>query len=624
MNKQQEFEQLQHTLQQIFIKNFNFFKTTYPHLYQQIIEFENLHIENHSIEFINDSFQLINVHNKQTYYSMDPFVEAKQRLNAFSFSNAFAMIKLDAIKKERHYENEINAYEYLNEYIEQISDTNINHTIQKFVFIGTLLGVHLNDFHAQLQAKSYLIIEPDIEIFRLSMFLTDYTELAKDASLHFCIAQTSLEFNTTIQKFLQDKQEFNHLIHYELSHKTYEHYLETLSLQLTQFSEMRYPFSEYLISLKRGYHYFFKEKKPLLNLSNSYSFFNDKPVILLGAGPSLGENIQWLQEHKDKFIIVAASATLKQLELHNIAPDIVILIEGKHEVITQFPETNQIFKKSIILSSIKIDAAVYARLKDNPLFFMQNTLELFLENGFFSGITVGDVGIDVLLKLGSNELYLLGIDAAISKTGATYVNTHPSSSSVDLTQTKDSPSVDFEKDIHYVKGNFEDEVPTFTEYFEMIGHLKERLAHLNSDTRIYNLSDGAYFYNTTPRHPNDVVFSEDSFDKQSLHKELKIFLESHSKHQLNEKDIKAIQKEKKVLKKLMSLKADMNIYKNFLQLKRKFEYSIVMSIVNKYFHLTNPYYNFFEDKTTVEPIRQKQIETLFQKIDSIYSDIKER
>ena len=46
-----------------------------------------------------------------------------------------------------------------------------------------ILFGEINDFHKKLNANSYLIIEPNIEIFKLSMFMTDYTLLAKDGTM---------------------------------------------------------------------------------------------------------------------------------------------------------------------------------------------------------------------------------------------------------------------------------------------------------------------------------------------------------------------------------------------------------------------------------------------------------
>jgi hypothetical protein len=64
----------------------------------------------------------------------------------------------------------------------------------KFIFLGTLLGIHLNDIDKELNSKAYLILEENIEIFRLSMFLTDYESLHKNSKLFFCINENEKEF----------------------------------------------------------------------------------------------------------------------------------------------------------------------------------------------------------------------------------------------------------------------------------------------------------------------------------------------------------------------------------------------------------------------------------------------
>ncbi|WP_419771212.1 MAG: 6-hydroxymethylpterin diphosphokinase MptE-like protein [Candidatus Marinarcus sp.] len=625
MNKNKELAEIQQTLEQIYLKNMNFFKSKFASLYDAIIQFQNLQLEHYSLDFTNNHFELTFLKDNVKQYGCDPFLDAQKRLKEFTFSNAFAMIQLKPLEKKRHYENEINAYEYLNEYITCFTETNITQEVQKFIFVGTLLGVHINDFHNQLRAKSYLIIEPDIEIFRLSMFMTDYETLAQNSSLYFCIAQSESQINSIVNQFLEEFQEYNHFIHYELGSQKNAHLIPKLSLLLTQFNEMRYPFSEYILSLQRGYHYFFNQNKPILDLSKEYTFLENKKVIFLGAGPSLGENIKWLEKNQKEFIIVASSAVLKQLELFLIKPDVIIILDAKKEqMIRQFDVSPSFYEKTIILASIKIDFDLYTILKHNPIFFMQNTLELFLGNGFFSGITVGDIGTGILLKLGVTKLYLLGIDAAInSKTGATYVGTHESSTQVDLSNNNTSSSIDFEKDILYVKGNFQEQVPTFIEYSEMIEQLNHTLQKADSKVNIYNLSDGAYFKNTHPTHTKDVKFTE-AIDKATFYDEFTQALNTISKTRLSSLDSKNIQKERKILKKISAIKNDEHFYKNFLQLKRNFEYSIILSIINKYFNLINPYYNFFDSKKEANKIRQHQIAQLVEKLNTIYATVKEK
>ncbi len=58
-------------------------------------------------------------------------------------------------------------------------------------------------FSNSLNAKSYLIIEPNIEIFRLSLFLCDYESLSKNSKLFFAINEDSFSLRKYHKKVLR-------------------------------------------------------------------------------------------------------------------------------------------------------------------------------------------------------------------------------------------------------------------------------------------------------------------------------------------------------------------------------------------------------------------------------------
>lgn len=620
MSKTNELEEIQQTLQQIFLNNLTFFKQHNKDLYEKLLTFEKLNIENYSIEFIDNRFELIDIKNKTAFYNKDPFIDAINRVNDFEFSNAFSLIKLEPYEKRNHYENEINAYLYINDFIKNFTETSTE--INKFIFIGTLLGVHINDLHNKINAKSYLIIEPNLEIFRLSMFMTDYTTLAKSSKLFFVIAEDEFNFQKTVDDFLEYQEEYNNLIHYELSDETNRAIIDKLSLQFTQSSQMRYPFSEYLLSLKRGYNYFFESKNKIINLSKNYDFLENKKVLFLGAGVSLARNIEWLYTNQNKFVIVASSAVLKHLQILDIIPDIIILIDGQKDcMLDQFNVKKSMYENSTILCSIKIDEDLYEIIKNSNVFFMQNSLELFRDFGFLSGVTVGDIGTDILLRLGAKELYLLGVDASIdSKTGKTHIGTHRSSRKINL--NNNSNSINFQNNIIYVKGNLQKTVPTFMEYTEMIEHLSHKLELLDKRFKIYNLSDGAYFKNTTPLEiANLLLENSENIDKSMLKDFLFSSLKQISKQHLNNLDAKEIQKERKILKKLSSFNKIEDFLKNFKNIEKTISYSIVINILDNYFKLILPYYTFLKNKQDANEILTSQLNKILNDFNSIYDKI---
>jgi hypothetical protein len=74
--------------------------------------------------------------------------------------------------------------------------------------------------------------------------------------------------------------------------------------------------------------------KPGINVLHGTS--QDKPAILVAAGPSLDKNIDLLKEVKGKALIIAADAVLKKLLKHDIVPDIVTVIDGYKHILKYF------------------------------------------------------------------------------------------------------------------------------------------------------------------------------------------------------------------------------------------------------------------------------------------------
>ncbi|MCC5910846.1 MAG: motility associated factor glycosyltransferase family protein [Clostridiaceae bacterium] len=69
-------------------------------------------------------------------------------------------------------------------------------------------------------------------------------------------------------------------------------------------------------------------KKQSIPVEDIIEVFKDKPVILVGAGPSLNKNIHLLKKAKNKALIIAGGSAVKILDSHNITPHFRIAIDG--------------------------------------------------------------------------------------------------------------------------------------------------------------------------------------------------------------------------------------------------------------------------------------------------------
>ena len=221
MDKQKQLEELQQTLSAIYLKNIEFLKKNEPNLYKKIEFFVILYIENYSLDFVNEQFKLVDLKTKENLYkNEEPFSNSLKRVNSFDKSNAFSLVQFEILNKKVVYKDEITASVYLNEYIKNFE--NIELKVDKFVFFGTLLGVHLNDFHKSLNAKVYLVIEPNIEIFRLSLFLCDYEELAKTSKIFFAIGENEDNLFSIIDSFFFFFFKINSSIQFENIGNSYD------------------------------------------------------------------------------------------------------------------------------------------------------------------------------------------------------------------------------------------------------------------------------------------------------------------------------------------------------------------------------------------------------------------
>lgn len=404
-------EELQNTMFLIYSKNLNFFKNDYPEIYMKISDLEKKNIYEYSIDFINNHFELVN--NKNEYiYNCDPYYDAEYRLKNLNEESSFSLIKTD--KKYEHvktYDFRIDPYKILNNYIEVIKNKNV-YTNQKFIFLGSILGLHISSIVKESDFKIFLIIEDNLEIFRLSMFLNDYEDISTKKKIFFMVNEENK--SDKIIDFLQISPEFNNKIKFELASEKDFYLIEEVLNIFLQENKLNYPFSEYLISYIRGINYI-KNSFNLLRLNSKYSILKGYRVLFLGGGLSLEKEIDFIIRNKNNFLIICVAAVLKVLEKYDIIPSIIITSDSSNIIEEQFLVNDKYYNNSIILASNKTDENIIKLFSKENVFLFNDSLELFNDTGINIGVNVGNIGYSILLKLGVDSIYLLGFDACIDR-----------------------------------------------------------------------------------------------------------------------------------------------------------------------------------------------------------------
>jgi len=290
--------------------------------------------------------------------------------------------------------------------------------------------------------------------------------------------------------------------------------------------------------------------KPLEYIEKEYNFlnilkpiFDERPVILLAAGPSLNKNIKWLKKNKNRFIIVALSAVLSILEQEEIVPDIVTHIDGLEESIVHFTKLNSLdfIKESSFLISSRSPHEIVDLLEKKNIFFFENGTSYKKSLGNLSAPCVGSTTFLLLLALGIQDIYLLGLDLALdSKTGATHSSGHEYTKELLLdTHSIDQDTISFKDSVLQVDGNFQEKVYTTPDFISSINSINSSaIGFKQSSQHIYNLSDGAYFSNTKALHTNSVkVEKYPLINKQKLADELVTQFSKNSVQTLNDTEL---------------------------------------------------------------------------------------
>lgn len=277
--------------------------------------------------------------------------------------------------------------------------------------------------------------------------------------------------------------------------------------------------------------------------------FTSKPVLILTAGPSFQENIEFVRKHHDKFIIIAVSSLLKKLFDEGIKPDIVTHLDGFDIANTLFDgfDAKEFLKDTIGILAPFSPYNINKYFNKDNIFRYEESTQYFSNFGSLVTPCVGSFSVLLSIMLNTTQTYLLGLDLALNqKTGATHSSDHISSDDkVDIKEKdKLSMQMGLRKNIISVKGNFSKVVYTTSLFQSSIQALYNTIPLIKkSEQLIYNLSDGAKIHQTTPLNINDIeIEKHSSIDKKELNSGIRKILLQHSRDHLNQEEVLSMKK----------------------------------------------------------------------------------
>ncbi|WP_066355855.1 motility associated factor glycosyltransferase family protein [Aliarcobacter skirrowii] len=627
--------QLQNALTTTFLANMVFLNEYDNELYQRVENLSRMietgeYQERYELEFVmeNGDFDIFDKVTNSYLYGKNPKETNDKLINRVDFSSSNTILNIEDFFKKYEYspsidlsKEKVGEYDSLLQKNMQEFSTVLNDyldnplkkykSIEKFVFFGVLTGRHIAKIAQKVDAQAYMVFEKNLEIFRLSLFTVDYTILGQKGVI-FSIMDDTIQVENKIIQFLELSRFLNYSIKYCDVGEYVKDYANlfvviTASIRSSLYSYLRYIY----VYLNRTTKYIEDAYDFLLlnSIKKSFDTLLDIPVLYLAAGPSLDENIKWIEENQDRFFIVTIGSVYKKLLNNGIKVDLVTTLdEQKWLERVQFPETivEQTDKNTVFLASTLTHEKILKRLNNKNLTLFEVFSSFFEERDIIDGFSIGEVTLHLLLQLNIKNIYMIGLDLSLNqKTGDTHSSEAGSGTrKVDLKSKNENNILEDRKTVLKVKGNKESFVSTIPIFYSSIKSVENKIKDKPKYTKIYNLSSsGAFFEGTIPKDISKIdieKFVKIDKDRLDFKKQLKRFTKNSL--DLEEKDayrekIAILENEIKIY--LEELKnSEHKTYEefkqiliNFLYFIKDFDYSLFI-IFFKYYEIVLPYLSY--------------------------------
>lgn len=591
-------EEIQKKAIDTYNENMNYLKQNHLNLHKKL-ELFNIGIDiqqiklNFDLHYENNYFDIINLNNNQFLYNQNSYNLSEEIINNMSLDATIDSFKTfydtpanDTMANNALESDIMISYSLGNSPVVNFVNKNLPKNqnfkeIPKFIAFGVLLGLHLPILQEKINSKAMLVVEPNLEIFRLSLFTVNYSELAKKTALFFSIAENEFEFRQTFGIFYGEIFIFNHYLKFLDISNSINFYSKIIQNFLISQSHYMFSYDRSFLTLHRTNSYINEDFK-ILNLKHqNISNILNKPVLILGAGPSLQNKINFVKEKREYFTIIAIYATLPLLEKNEIIPDIITQYDAQDiQVLNTLNklQNKNFFDKSIFIFASHVNKKLITNFPKERIFIFQALFEIKENFGILTSPSIGELTYAIGLILEAKEIYLLGLDLALdTETGNSHIEGHSGAGAFnELKDLENSleEQYTFRNHTILVKGNFLPQVKTVPVFKASIDAFAQFCQlYKNSSTKVYNLSNGAYLYDTIPLHIKDIKFSH--LPKFDIHlarenifgKLINISEIGYSEFDLNKFDLKLISAKKiknEINSFLKSKFKDFEEYKNHL------------------------------------------------------------
>lgn len=307
---------------------------------------------------------------------------------------------------------------------------------KNIVFIlGFALGYHIKEILKQARLQTFIIIEPNIEIFKLALTSQDFSNLLSFPNLELIIAEdnTSSLFNNLSRFISLDNMNKIQIIEHSQSISLYpDYYEEVISIIKNIINMNMCNLAAFVSYGKIWQENILQNFFEIINnppVDSLFDQFSNIPAIIISAGPSLSKNIKHLSQAKGKALLISVDTALKPLLQEEIVPDIVVSVDAQEANLRHFQGI------STQDTALLADATTYYQILrsfQGKKFITcdENSIMSWLYNYIYfpllrsskisilrGGGSVATVAFDFAKKIGADPVIFVGQDLCFSNNG---------------------------------------------------------------------------------------------------------------------------------------------------------------------------------------------------------------
>lgn len=214
--------------------------------------------------------------------------------------------------------------------------------------------------------------------------------------------------------------------------------------------------------------------------------YHSKPVIIIGAGPSINPQLEWLKKNQNKALLICADTMLRPLSEAEIYPDIVCSLE-RNEPIIDLLSVEQTKQKSLLLASSVLHPQCFKAF-DGPysIFFGPHPAYRWIpipRSRLGTGHSCIGAAMALSGYLQADPIILMGLDLCWSIDGKSHMD-NVSYLSEDFYKKSNTML----KNRAFTVENHKGDLVETNEYWTMFHHQFNRFT-LDVPAKVYNLSD---------------------------------------------------------------------------------------------------------------------------------------